>query len=174
MRPPRRWLERIGEVEDLVGDLVPAEVHDADGVDRLAVVLDHVLRDPEVAAPGDAVEMERQPRRVHLPKGPEVGRPDDPFPGLRIVDDHVVVVDRPDRLRVVRGRHGPVPFERRPNVRGHPGLEASNRWCWSRHSDLNRGPAVYETAALPLSYVGRTANIADAPDRRSTEAYRRT
>ena len=24
---------------------------------------------------------------------------------------------------------------------------------WSRHSDLNRGPAVYETAALPLSYV---------------------
>ena len=26
--------------------------------------------------------------------------------------------------------------------------------CWSRHSDLNRGPAVYETAALPLSYVG--------------------
>ena len=27
-------------------------------------------------------------------------------------------------------------------------------WRWSRHSDLNRGPAVYETAALPLSYVG--------------------
>ena len=25
---------------------------------------------------------------------------------------------------------------------------------WSRHSDSNRGPAVYETAALPLSYVG--------------------
>jgi hypothetical protein len=33
---------------------------------------------------------------------------------------------------------------------------------WSRHSDLNRGPAVYETAALPLSYVGRRPNIADA------------
>jgi hypothetical protein len=28
------------------------------------------------------------------------------------------------------------------------------REVWSRHSDLNRGPAVYETAALPLSYVG--------------------
>ena len=27
---------------------------------------------------------------------------------------------------------------------------------WSRRSDLNRGPAVYETAALPLSYVGGT------------------
>ena len=25
---------------------------------------------------------------------------------------------------------------------------------WSRHADSNCGPAVYETAALPLSYVG--------------------
>lgn len=31
---------------------------------------------------------------------------------------------------------------------------ASRSDRWSRHSDLNRGPAVYETAALPLSYVG--------------------
>jgi hypothetical protein len=29
-----------------------------------------------------------------------------------------------------------------------------DKGAWSRHSDLNRGPAVYETAALPLSYVG--------------------
>src|SRR3954467_10903144 len=36
---------------------------------------------------------------------------------------------------------------------------------WSRHSDLNRGPAVYETAALPLSYVGAPPRIADAPRR---------
>ena len=35
------------------------------------------------------------------------------------------------------------------------GAEARRRAKeWSRHSDLNRGPAVYETAALPLSYVG--------------------
>ena len=33
---------------------------------------------------------------------------------------------------------------------------------WSRHSDLNRGPAVYETAALPLSYVGEGRIIGDA------------
>jgi hypothetical protein len=32
---------------------------------------------------------------------------------------------------------------------------------WSRHSDLNRGPAVYETAALPLSYVGARPSIGD-------------
>ena len=35
------------------------------------------------------------------------------------------------------------------------------RGVWSRHSDLNRGPAVYETAALPLSYVGDDQGIAD-------------
>jgi hypothetical protein len=40
--------------------------------------------------------------------------------------------------------------------------EAFESGGWSRHSDLNRGPAVYETAALPLSYVGWSANIADA------------
>jgi hypothetical protein len=33
---------------------------------------------------------------------------------------------------------------------------------WSRHSDLNRGPAVYETAALPLSYVGAGHRIPEA------------
>jgi hypothetical protein len=34
------------------------------------------------------------------------------------------------------------------------GTGSSESGEWSRHSDLNRGPAVYETAALPLSYVG--------------------
>ena len=34
---------------------------------------------------------------------------------------------------------------------------------WSRHSDLNRGPAVYETAALPLSYVGAAVSLAARP-----------
>jgi NAD(P)-dependent dehydrogenase (short-subunit alcohol dehydrogenase family) len=33
---------------------------------------------------------------------------------------------------------------------------------WSRHSDLNRGPAVYETAALPLSYVGPDGEFTNA------------
>ena len=29
----------------------------------------------------------------------------------------------------------------------------------SRHADSNRGPAVYETAALPLSHVGRSLTL---------------
>ena len=36
---------------------------------------------------------------------------------------------------------------------------------WSRHSDLNRGPAVYETAALPLSYVGADRSIPEGRPR---------
>ena len=35
---------------------------------------------------------------------------------------------------------------------------------WSRHSDLNRGPAVYETAALPLSYVGPDGEYRRCPE----------
>lgn len=39
-------------------------------------------------------------------------------------------------------------------------LRTGSDWnLWSRHSDLNRGPAVYETAALPLSYVGAGGNL---------------
>ncbi len=59
------------------------------------------------------------------------------------------------------GRAPPAPI--RGQIRGHAsanrggyglrGASLSVKW-WSRHSDLNRGPAVYETAALPLSYVG--------------------
>jgi hypothetical protein len=41
----------------------------------------------------------------------------------------------------------------------------SGKKSWSRHADSNCGPAVYETAALPLSYVGRSASIGDAPRR---------
>ena len=45
---------------------------------------------------------------------------------------------------------------------------------WSRHSDLNRGPAVYETAALPLSYVGAEGILA-APTRSApSPGFRRT
>ena len=54
-------------------------------------------------------------------------------------------------------------------IRGGSGRSSAMvfvRWVWSRHSDLNRGPAVYETAALPLSYVGARPSIEAAPGRR--------
>ncbi len=49
----------------------------------------------------------------------------------------------------------PRPRESR-NPASRPGSCSDH---WSRHSDLNRGPAVYETAALPLSYVGAQLSI---------------
>ena len=36
---------------------------------------------------------------------------------------------------------------------------------WSRRSDLNRGPADYESAALPLSYAGFTYDLKDLQNR---------
>ena len=38
-----------------------------------------------------------------------------------------------------------------------------NNRSWSRRSDSNRGPAVYETAALPLSYVGAGGSVPARP-----------
>ena len=55
-------------------------------------------------------------------------------------------------------RHAPrkqiVPTVRRGRDRPPVSRFLQIKRSWSRHSDLNRGPAVYETAALPLSYVG--------------------
>ena len=60
---------------------------------------------------------------------------------------------------------GPQPLNRSSDGKkpaSTAGFLGSDRW--SRHSDLNRGPAVYETAALPLSYVGAAASVARAVD----------
>jgi putative ABC transport system ATP-binding protein len=57
--------------------------------------------------------------------------------------------------RVIRMRDGLiVGDERRVAVARTQRRRDRETGEWSRHSDLNRGPAVYETAALPLSYVG--------------------
>ena len=66
-----------------------------------------------------------------------------------------------------------VPFARRPCGCGYnrgysrretgPRIAAQKPWferkSWSRRSDSNRGPAVYETAALPLSYAGAVEKV---------------
>ncbi len=90
----------------------------------------------------------------------------------RTVDTGAPTVSR----AVLSGRSRPIPLSSRSSPvsrtsRAADGIEdraiarqllfLSTKRGWSRHSDLNRGPAVYETAALPLSYVGRRANIAD-------------
>src|SRR4051812_14224207 len=68
----------------------------------------------------------------------------------------------PDRSRVESSNSA----ARRPRVPRTPGATGNRdrrgrrqEGEWSRHSDLNRGPAVYETAALPLSYVGAPESV---------------
>src|SRR5262249_15652108 len=41
----------------------------------------------------------------------------------------------------------------RPHLPG-PARSVRSRRLWSRHPDSNRGPTVYKTVALPLSYAG--------------------
>ena len=49
--PPGRRLPRLAVVEPLAGDLAVAELHDADGVERVRLVIpDGELVDPQVLA----------------------------------------------------------------------------------------------------------------------------
>src|SRR5450756_579148 len=61
----------------------------------------------------------------------------------------------PRRRRMLPGRYlNPSQTTRKPAFR-----PAFTLGKWSRHSDSNRGPVVYETTALPLSYVGATGIV---------------
>ena len=55
---PGRRVEGVGEVLRLVDDLAVAELHDAHGVRRLALVGDDVLRHPEIACADYAPDVE--------------------------------------------------------------------------------------------------------------------
>ena len=88
-----------------------------------------------------------------------------PAPGHR--PGTSIELDYEDRIR--RGkrrteRRDPLALHGLSASQGNPAVgRVSRLGRWSRHSDLNRGPAVYETAALPLSYVGARPRIAHAP-----------
>ena len=90
---PGRCLERIGKVLRLVGNLAIAKLHNADGLRWLLVIAEHVLGDPEIAAPKDAPDGETQLRRVVSAKGLNVVATADSLARLRILDQDIIVID---------------------------------------------------------------------------------
>ena len=52
---------------------------------------------------------------------------------------------------------------------GFPSRWFSKASAWSQWPGLNRRPTVYETVALPLSYIGVLAEVAMYPIRQKTE-----
>jgi amidohydrolase len=107
-RPPGRRREGVGEVLGLVRDRIAGEFHHAHRVGGRAVVADHDLADPQVAAAPDPqhaeVPLGRMPAalRLDLRPAPEA------LAGLRVVQDPVGRVDRVLGVAVPALRSRPV------------------------------------------------------------------
>src|SRR5450755_611631 len=108
---PGRCLERIGKVLRLVGNLAIAKLHNADCLRWLLVIAEHVLGDPEIAAAKDTPDGEAQLRRVVGAYGLNVVTTTDALARLRILDQHVVVIDLVFRFNVTRCGGCPVPIQ---------------------------------------------------------------
>ena len=86
-------LERTREVLRLVGNLDSAELHDAHGVEGLAIVGQDKFSNPQVAAPDDSIDHKALPIRLHGPADPYVLPADDSLAGLRIIQNRIIEVD---------------------------------------------------------------------------------
>src|SRR6202522_1328261 len=93
-RPRGGGREGVGEVLGLVRDQVVFEFHDAYRVGRRAVVGNNALAHPQGAATGGPLDGEvafgRVPAALLLDRRPAA----EALPGLRVVQDRVVGVDR--------------------------------------------------------------------------------
>ena len=91
--PPGRRLERFREVLCLAGDFTIAELHNANRVDRMPVVADHVLANPHLAAPDHSSDGEYQLGRVMPTQGLDVVPAADTLARLGVLDHNIIVVD---------------------------------------------------------------------------------
>src|SRR5215469_12495689 len=150
MRPRGAWLEWVAEVLGLVDHHAISELHDADGIGRLAVVGEDEFGDPEVAGADDAAHVEPLAVRLHGARGLDVATAPDPLTRLRVFEHRVVSVNVVLNLEVVCVRGGPVTIEclsncflshRAPPVPGHRGKAHCRRHGQSRrYRHLNSQP----------------------------------
>jgi hypothetical protein len=78
LAPPGWRLEGIREILCLVHDLTVAELHNAHGVCRAALVRDCVFRDPEITVPDNSLDLEtRRLAGMMTPQGLQIASPED-------------------------------------------------------------------------------------------------
>jgi hypothetical protein len=108
--PPGRGLERIRAVLRLAGDFTVAELHTANRVDQMPVLANHVLANPQLAAPDHSADSEYQLGRVMPTQGLDVEPTADTLVRLGVFDHNIIVVDLVFGIQVSRRRGGPVPL----------------------------------------------------------------
>jgi amidohydrolase len=106
--PPGRRRERVGEVLGLVRDRIAGEFHHAHRVRGRAVVADHDLAGPQVAAAPDPQHAEVPFGRVPAALRLDLRPADEALAGLRVVQDPVGRVDRVLGVAVPALRSRPV------------------------------------------------------------------
>jgi hypothetical protein len=108
LRPPLRRREGVGEVLRLVRDQLAGERHDTHRVGGRAVIGDHALADPKVAATPDPQDPEVALGRVPAALRLDLRPAPEALAGLRIVQYRVGRVDRVLRVAVSAFRRRPV------------------------------------------------------------------
>jgi len=108
--PPGRELERIRAVPRLAGDCTIAELHTANRVDQMPVLANHVLANPQLAAPDHSADGEYQLGRVMPTQSLDVVPAADTLARLGVFDHNIIVVDLVFGIQVSRRRGGPVPL----------------------------------------------------------------
>lgn len=109
---PCGGFEGVGEVLDFVDYFVVEELHDADGVHGVSLVVDGVFGGPDVAAAGDAADGEAGGfAGVVGAEGLQVGPSEDALAGLWVLAEGVVGVDVVLGVGVACGGGAPVGIE---------------------------------------------------------------
>jgi hypothetical protein len=91
---PGGGFEGVGEVLSFVDDFAVAELHDANGEGRAALVGDGVFGDPEIARAEDAPDVEAGGMAgMMAAEGLKIAAAEDSLAGLGIIADDVVGVD---------------------------------------------------------------------------------
>src|ERR1700722_3568352 len=111
---PCGGLEWIGKILRFPGDLVAAELHDAHGVRRLAVISQDVLGDPKITTADDSPHCETLFARLLGAGDLYVASTVDSLARLWVIQHRVLVIDGVLRFEIVRIGRRPMPIQRRP------------------------------------------------------------
>src|SRR5712672_3878581 len=113
MRTRRRGIKPIGEILRFVGHKSFAEFHDAHRVRWYAVIGQHELRDPEIAAADNSPDRKALLVRLDVSALLNVVPAADPLARLRIIEHSILAVDFMFDLEIARVGSIPMALQRR-------------------------------------------------------------
>ena len=104
-------VERIREVLCLVCNLYSVKLHYAYHVERLIIICQDILGDPQVAASYNSMNREALAARLKAPGDLNVASPGDSLAGLRIIEDGIFLIDVVLRRGVGGVQCRPMPIQ---------------------------------------------------------------